>query len=107
MQTARAVTRLMACFLTRCALGLRALLRQTHPTLVPRVIPVIIAPFGVGAGVQLQIWVFIMSFLPSQAADDAALSCGDAGTVQTSSKIPHISRVVTIANTAAMSLLAR
>ncbi|XP_051264250.1 kinesin-like protein KIF26B isoform X2 [Dicentrarchus labrax] len=42
-----------------------------------------------------------------QAADDAALGCGDAGIVQTSSKIPHIARVVTIANTAAMSLLAR
>ncbi|MEQ2183799.1 hypothetical protein GOODEAATRI_001647, partial [Goodea atripinnis] len=34
-------------------------------------------------------------------------TCGDAGTVQTTSKIPNISRVVTIANTAAMSLLAR
>ena len=67
----------------------------------------IIAPFGVGAGVQLQIWIFIMSFLPWKAADDAAPGCGDTGTVQTSSKIPHISRVVTIANTAAMSLLAR
>ncbi|XP_008302129.1 kinesin-like protein KIF26B, partial [Stegastes partitus] len=44
---------------------------------------------------------------PRQAADDAALSCGDAGTVQTNSKIPHISRVVNIANTAAMSFLAR
>ncbi|XP_056219211.1 kinesin-like protein KIF26B isoform X2 [Seriola aureovittata] len=42
-----------------------------------------------------------------KAADDATLGCGDAGTVQTSSKIPHISRVVTIANTAAMSFLAR
>ncbi|KAE8287118.1 Kinesin-like protein KIF26B [Larimichthys crocea] len=42
-----------------------------------------------------------------QAADAAALSCCDAGIVQTNSKIPHISRVVTIANTAAMSLLAR
>ncbi|XP_065819531.1 kinesin-like protein KIF26B isoform X2 [Labrus bergylta] len=42
-----------------------------------------------------------------QAADDATLACGDVGTVQTSSKIPHISRVVNIANTAAMSLLAR
>ncbi|XP_070705964.1 kinesin-like protein KIF26B [Pempheris klunzingeri] len=42
-----------------------------------------------------------------QAADDATLSRGDTGTVQTSSKIPHISRVVNIANTAAMSLLAR
>ncbi|XP_059213143.1 kinesin-like protein KIF26B [Centropristis striata] len=39
-----------------------------------------------------------------KAADDAALGCG---TVQTTSKIPHLSRVVTIANTAAMSLLAR
>ncbi|XP_034435786.1 kinesin-like protein KIF26A isoform X2 [Hippoglossus hippoglossus] len=42
-----------------------------------------------------------------QAADDATLGCGGAGTVQTSTKIPHISRVVTIANTAAMSFLAR
>ncbi|XP_039981747.1 kinesin-like protein KIF26B [Xiphias gladius] len=42
-----------------------------------------------------------------QAADDTTLGCGDAGTVQTSSKIPHIFRVVTIANTAAMSFLAR
>ncbi|XP_069559195.1 kinesin-like protein KIF26B isoform X2 [Brachyistius frenatus] len=42
-----------------------------------------------------------------QAADDATLSGGDVGTVQTSSKIPHISRVVTIANTAAMSFLSR
>ncbi|KAM3603203.1 uncharacterized protein V6R79_018293 [Siganus canaliculatus] len=42
-----------------------------------------------------------------QAADDAALGCRNAGIVQTNSKIPHISRVVTIANTAAMSLLAR
>ncbi|KAK5853286.1 hypothetical protein PBY51_007087 [Eleginops maclovinus] len=38
-----------------------------------------------------------------QAADDATLGCG-GGTIQTNSKI---SRVVTIANTAAMSLLAR
>ncbi|XP_015247382.1 PREDICTED: kinesin-like protein KIF26B isoform X2 [Cyprinodon variegatus] len=42
-----------------------------------------------------------------QKADDAALTRGDAGTVQTTSKIPHISKVVSIANTAAMSLLAR
>ncbi|KAM4713297.1 kinesin-like protein KIF26B isoform 2-T2 [Anableps anableps] len=42
-----------------------------------------------------------------QKADDATLTCGEAGTIQTTSKIPHISRVVTIANTAAMSLLAR
>ncbi|XP_074472284.1 kinesin-like protein KIF26B isoform X2 [Sebastes fasciatus] len=42
-----------------------------------------------------------------KAADEALLGRGDAGIVQTSSKIPHISRVVTIANTAAMSLLAR
>lgn len=48
-----------------------------------------------------------MSFLCKQAADNVVLSCGDAGIVQTSSKIPHISRVVSIANTAAMSLLAR
>ncbi|XP_061563122.1 kinesin-like protein KIF26B isoform X1 [Cololabis saira] len=45
--------------------------------------------------------------LYNQAADEATLICGDTGTVQTSSRIPHISRVVTIANTAAMSLLAR
>lgn len=93
--------------LTHCAVSLDALLSQTHPTLVPRVIPEIIAPFGVGAGEQLQIWIFIMSFLCKQAADNVVLSCGDAGIVQTSSKIPHISRVVSIANTAAMSLLAR
>ncbi|CAK6963159.1 kinesin-like protein KIF26B [Scomber scombrus] len=42
-----------------------------------------------------------------QAADDATLSLGDAGIVQTSSKMPHISRVVNIANTAAMSFLAK
>ncbi|XP_036002951.1 kinesin-like protein KIF26B isoform X1 [Fundulus heteroclitus] len=42
-----------------------------------------------------------------QKANDAMATCGDAGAVQTTSKIPHISRVVTIANTAAMSLLAR
>ncbi|XP_044232491.1 kinesin-like protein KIF26B isoform X1 [Thunnus albacares] len=42
-----------------------------------------------------------------QAADAVALSCGDAGIVQTNSKIPHISRVVTIANSAAMSFLAK
>lgn len=48
-----------------------------------------------------------MSIIPLQAADDAALSLGDAGIVQTSSKIPHISRVVNIANTAAMSFLAK
>lgn len=48
-----------------------------------------------------------MSFLGKQAADDAAPGRGDAGIVQTSSKIPPLSRVVNIANTAAMSLLAR
>lgn len=48
-----------------------------------------------------------MSFLSWQAADDAAPGCRDVGIVQTSSKIPPISRVVNIANTAAMSLLAR
>ncbi|XP_029902662.1 kinesin-like protein KIF26B [Myripristis murdjan] len=42
-----------------------------------------------------------------QTAEDATLGCGDAGTVQTGPKIPHISRVVTIANSAAMSFLAR
>ncbi|KAM8831414.1 kinesin-like protein KIF26B isoform 2-T2 [Spinachia spinachia] len=42
-----------------------------------------------------------------KAAADAAVGRSDTGTVQTTSKIPHISRVVTIANTAAMSLLAR
>lgn len=93
--------------LTQCAVSLDALLRLTHPTLIPGVIPVIIAPFGVGAEVQLQIFIFIMSFLPWQAADDTALGCGDAGIIQTSSKIPHFSRVVTIANSAAMSFLAR
>lgn len=78
-----------------------------NPMFLPREIPMITALFGVGAELQLQIWIFIMSFLPLQAADDTTLGCGDAGTVQTSSKIPHIFRVVTIANTAAMSFLAR
>nr|XP_057947697.1 kinesin-like protein KIF26B isoform X2 [Doryrhamphus excisus] len=40
-----------------------------------------------------------------QASDNAVLRCTDL--VHTSSKIPHLSRVVTIANTAAMSFLAR
>lgn len=48
-----------------------------------------------------------MSSLSWQAADDAVLGCRDAGMVQPSSKIPPISRVVNIANTAAMSLLAK
>lgn len=82
-------------------------LDRRTPHSSPGVIPMIMAPFGVCAGGQLQIWIFIMSFFPEQAADAAALSCCDAGIVQTNSKIPHISRVVTIANTAAMSLLAR
>ncbi|XP_029984908.1 kinesin-like protein KIF26B isoform X2 [Sphaeramia orbicularis] len=43
----------------------------------------------------------------NQAADKVTLGCGDAGTVQISSKIPHISRVVNIANSAAMSFLAK
>ncbi|KAM9840781.1 kinesin-like protein KIF26B [Aulostomus maculatus] len=47
-----------------------------------------------------------VTFHPHQQAD-SMLACGNAGTVQTSSKIPHISRVVTIANSAAMSFLAR
>ncbi|KAK2856535.1 hypothetical protein Q5P01_005270 [Channa striata] len=42
-----------------------------------------------------------------QAADDAKLGCANAGTMEKSSKIPHISKVVNIANTAAMSFLAR
>lgn len=74
---------------------------------LPRVIPVIIAPFGVGAAVQLHIWIFLMIFSPLQATDDAYQSCRDIGAVQTTSKIPHISRVVSIANTAAMSFLTR
>lgn len=81
-------------------------LDRRTPRSSPRVIPMIMGPFGVCAGGQLQIWIFIMSFFPKQAADAALSSC-DAGIVQTNSKIPHISRVVTIANTAAMSLLAR
>lgn len=49
-----------------------------------------------------------MSFLAGQPTDDAALCRADAGAVvQASSKIPPLSRVVNIANTAAMSLLAR
>lgn len=44
---------------------------------------------------------------PRQVADEAAPGCRHAGTVQPSSKIPPMSRVVSIANTAAMSLLAR
>nr|XP_040015996.1 kinesin-like protein KIF26B [Gasterosteus aculeatus aculeatus] len=47
----------------------------------------------------------VTTYPQHKAADDAAAGRGD--TVQTTSKIPHISRVVTIANTAAMSLLAR
>ncbi|XP_058470271.1 kinesin-like protein KIF26B [Solea solea] len=42
-----------------------------------------------------------------KAAGDATQGCVDAGPVQTSSKIPHISKVVNIANTAAMSFLAK
>ncbi|XP_053737440.1 kinesin-like protein KIF26B isoform X1 [Synchiropus splendidus] len=42
-----------------------------------------------------------------QAAADATIGGVGAGVVQTNSKIPHISRVVNIANTAAMSFLAR
>ncbi|XP_054618147.1 kinesin-like protein KIF26B isoform X2 [Dunckerocampus dactyliophorus] len=41
----------------------------------------------------------------NQASDNAVLRCTDV--VHASSKIPHLSRVVTIANTAAMSFLAR
>ncbi|XP_077591549.1 kinesin-like protein KIF26B [Stigmatopora nigra] len=47
-----------------------------------------------------------VSFYPhSQASDNALLGCTDV--VRASSKIPHLSRVVTIANTAAMSFLTR
>ncbi|KAK2890422.1 kinesin-like protein KIF26B isoform X1 [Channa argus] len=42
-----------------------------------------------------------------QAPDDATLGCANAGTMEKSSKIPPISRVVTIANTAAISFLSR
>lgn len=94
--------------LTQCALSLNALLTQTDPISLPREIPVITAPFWSGCWSAItSLDMYIMSFLPWQAADDATMSCGDAGAVQTSSKLPHISRVVTIANTAAMSFLAR
>ncbi|XP_061561210.1 kinesin-like protein KIF26B [Phycodurus eques] len=47
-----------------------------------------------------------VNFYPhNQASDNAGLRCTDI--VHTSSKIPHLSRVVNIANTAAMSFLAR
>ncbi|XP_057678285.1 kinesin-like protein KIF26B isoform X2 [Corythoichthys intestinalis] len=47
-----------------------------------------------------------VTFYPhSQASDNDVLRCTDV--VRASSKIPHLSRVVTIANTAAMSFLAR
>ncbi|KAM9354902.1 kinesin-like protein KIF26B [Pholidichthys leucotaenia] len=42
-----------------------------------------------------------------KAADDATLKYSDTHAVQASSKMPHIAKVVTIANTAAMSFLAR
>lgn len=61
IQKARAVihARLCVCVCTfnrALTVGTAAPVRQTQPTPVPRVIPVIIAPFGVGAGVQLLIW---------------------------------------------------
>ncbi|XP_077367426.1 kinesin-like protein KIF26B [Festucalex cinctus] len=47
-----------------------------------------------------------VTFYPhNQASDNGGLRCTDI--VHTSSRIPHLSRVVTIANTAAMSFLAR
>ncbi|XP_028998054.1 kinesin-like protein KIF26B isoform X2 [Betta splendens] len=49
----------------------------------------------------------VTAFPHNQTADDATLGRGDAGAVEKSSKLPHFSRVVTIANTAAMSFLAR
>uniref|UniRef100_A0A8C8DS36 Kinesin motor domain-containing protein n=1 Tax=Oryzias sinensis TaxID=183150 RepID=A0A8C8DS36_9TELE len=42
-----------------------------------------------------------------KVADDSTLSCSNDGVLQTSSRIQNISRVVTIANTAAMSFLSR
>ncbi|KAM4633766.1 kinesin-like protein KIF26B [Polymixia lowei] len=42
-----------------------------------------------------------------QSAEDVTESYSDAGTLKTSPRIAHISRVATIANTAAMSFLAR
>lgn len=68
LQEARAVIRARARVCVLCVfvctvnrvptVGTAALVRQAQPTPVPRVIPVIIAPFGVGAGVQLLIWSF-------------------------------------------------
>ncbi|KAF6736644.1 Kinesin-like protein KIF26B [Oryzias melastigma] len=49
----------------------------------------------------------VMSNSCHKAADDSALSSGNAVILQTNSRIQNISRVVTIANTAAMSFLAR
>lgn len=51
IQQARAV--IYGVCLTHCTVSLHVLLSQTQPAPVPRVIPEIIAPFGVGAGVQL------------------------------------------------------
>lgn len=51
------------------------------------------------------VWDFFYNELsPQHAAEKAS---GDAGAVQINSKNSHISRVVTIANTAAMSFLAK
>ncbi|XP_055088421.1 kinesin-like protein KIF26B [Periophthalmus magnuspinnatus] len=47
------------------------------------------------------------STLPRARHQTADKSSGDAGAVQINSKLPHITRVVTIANTAAMSFLAK
>ncbi|XP_072300566.1 kinesin-like protein KIF26B [Eucyclogobius newberryi] len=47
------------------------------------------------------------STLPRARHQAADKSSGDAGAVQINSKVPHITRVVTIANTAAMSFLAK
>ncbi|XP_055005436.1 kinesin-like protein KIF26B [Boleophthalmus pectinirostris] len=47
------------------------------------------------------------STLPRVRHQTADKSSGEAGAVQINSKLPHITRVVTIANTAAMSFLAK
>ncbi|XP_034018368.1 kinesin-like protein KIF26B isoform X1 [Thalassophryne amazonica] len=49
----------------------------------------------------------VSSYTYNQSADEAPLCHGDTGTIQTTSKIPHLSKVVNIANSAAMSFLAR
>lgn len=95
VQEARAVIRARAC--ARCVYLCVQLsesrpsvrlpqLGRAQPTPVPRVIPVIIAPFGVGAGVQLLIWSFYnelfslgsLQMMPPCAAPTPALLCKPA-----------------------------